>query len=134
MTRIAIDTAFQAIEVDFWGAVFETRAMPRSRSRKARVLATRIDELLRSNPESEDVADTEEEELIAKYGELFDLKLKPIEGNRKKASVLLVAKWEDDGLTGEQLASFLAHLTLTERRQAGEALEEFFADPADRPT
>lgn len=134
MTRIAIDSAFQPIEVDFWGAVFETRAMPRSRSRKARVLATRIDQLLRSEPLDEKVADSEEEELIAKYGELFDLKLKPIEGNRKKASALLVKKWEEDDLTGEQLASFLAHLTLTERKLAGESLEEFFADPADRPT
>src|SRR4051794_28630823 len=99
MTRIAIDAAFDPIEVDFWGALFQTRSMPRSRARKARVVATRIDQLMKSEPLEEEAAEREEAELVDKFGELFDLKLTPIEGNRKKASTLLRQKWEKDELT-----------------------------------
>jgi hypothetical protein len=136
MTRIAIDAAFEPVEVDFWGSLFETRAMPRSLARKARVIATKIDVLLNSEPDDEETAAREEEELIALYGELFDLKLVASKGGKRKASALLKQKWASDDLTGEGLAAFLARLTLAERKQMRDDLEEFVTSSptGDRPT
>ncbi len=135
MTRIAIDTAFDPIEVDLWGSLFETRSMPRSRARKARAIGTKIQALMKSEPPDDETAEKEEEELVGLYGELFDLKLASAEpGKRRKPSSILRERWEEDKLTGEGLAAFIGKLTLTEQKQMLDDIGEFAADPADRPT
>jgi hypothetical protein len=134
MTRIAIESAFEPIEVDFWGVVFETRSMPRSRARKARSIGAQIEALMKSEPTDEKVAEEEEEKLITLYGELFDLKLVATGGGRRKPSVLLRQRWEEDKLTGEGLAAFLGKLMVAERQQMLDEISEFTSDPADRPT
>jgi hypothetical protein len=134
MTRIAIDTAFDPIEVDLWGTLFETRSMPRSRARKARGIGLKIEALMKSEPADDETAEREEEELVGLYGELFDLKFAAADGGRRKPSTLLKQRWEDDKLTGEGLAAFVGKLTLAERQQMVKDISEFSADPSDRPT
>jgi hypothetical protein len=151
MTRIAIESAFEPIEVDFWGVLFETRAMPRSRARKARKLGRHIQELVvagnapvpepievggKTITDPDEIAEHNEEKLIARYGELFDLKLQPAAGGggRRKPSTVLLKKWEEDKLTGAQLASFLSKLGIAERQQMIDDVEAFAADPVERPT
>ena len=99
MGAVSIQGAYDPVEVDLWGSRFETIDVPRSGAKKAQKLEEEIEAL----GQSPDVLD----ELVSKMGELLDLKLRAIDGKRKKPATIIAQKWEADQLTLGQLFSFL---------------------------
>ncbi len=104
MTRISIAQAYEPVEVDLWGTVFETADVTRSGQKKAQAL----------EGELEGTEDPDEQvELLAK---LLDLKLVSTNGTKLKPSTMIVKKWKADELSPRSLFSFLDRLAEAETR------------------
>lgn len=97
MTRLRIDTGYDPVEVDLWGALYETVDISRSLQKKAEKLEAQAD------------ATPSPDEQIALVAELMDIKLKPV-GHEEQPSKLIKAKWEKDNLTSRQLLRFVRSL------------------------
>lgn len=97
MARIAIADAYETVEVDLWGEDYLTVDIPRSGIKKATALEEKLEKV-------EDVAGDVAVDLI---GQLLDLKLRPANGGRSKASTVIRKKWQADELTVRQLDAFL---------------------------
>jgi hypothetical protein len=110
MPSVSIHRAYSPVEVDLWhengGGLFETVDLPRSKLKCVNEIEAEIAEI-EATPDALD-------ELIEKLGEMFDLKLMPIDGRRKKPSTIIKAKWKTDDMTINQLRSFAATVQLKE--------------------
>jgi hypothetical protein len=98
MASIAISRAYNPVDIDLWGAKFETIDVTRSGAKKAQQLEREIEEIR----EGDDLLD----ELVEKMGELMDIKLAAAAGGRSKASTRIRSKWKGDELTLGQLFEF----------------------------
>ncbi len=102
MKTIAISRAYSPVEVDLWGAKFETVDLSRSAEIKAEEIRSAL--ALSSGIQAE----------IDKLAELMDVRLRPLGGVKKKPSTLIKAKWKANELTRRQLYSFLDEVGLAD--------------------
>jgi hypothetical protein len=91
----------KGVEVALWDdVIFDLVPITRSRQRDLDALQKQFEEL---DEEAEDATD-KAVELLAK---MLDVQLKPTNGHRKLASAFVVAKWQSDELTSDQLMTFV---------------------------
>lgn len=122
MTRISIETAYSPIEVDLWGALFETVDQTKGNQKKMAKCQAKLA-----------VADEGDETAIIRlFGELFDLMFRPIEGGRKKASTQLKEQWDAGNLGIGQIGGFLQKVAVGQRKTLEQGLEEVLTN--GRPT
>lgn len=113
MPAISIARAYSPVEIDLWGAKFETVDVARSGMKKTQKLEEEIEALETSEDTTDEILDT----LVAKIGALLDVKLVAADGGKTKPSTLVAKKWKADELTLSQVAGF----TDAMRRAEGEA-------------
>lgn len=94
MAAVSIGQAYAAVEVDLWGAKYETVPQTRSVTQKADAIEGKIE-----GAESAD-------DLVSAIADAIDLRVKPVEGT-KKASTLIKEKWKADELSLPALLGFL---------------------------
>ena len=101
MSRVSITEAAgpKGVEVELWDAVFDLVPITRSRQRELDALQKQFQSI---DEDAED-ADDQAVDLLAK---MLDVQLKPTNGHRKLASAFVVAKWNADELTSDQLMTF----------------------------
>jgi hypothetical protein len=102
MARITIQDAAgpKGVEVELWDdVIFDLVPITRSRQREIDALQKQFDEL---DEEADDAAD----KAIDMLAKMLDVQLKPTNGHRKLASAFVVAKWNADELTTDQLMTF----------------------------
>lgn len=99
---ISIGGDYQPVQVDLWGAAYETVAATRSVTEKVDPL---IDAL--------NAAETPDD-IVKAIGALLDVKLKAVEGARK-ASTLVKEKWKADQLSIDQLTKLLEDIQEADR-------------------
>jgi len=95
---LSIAADHESVEVDLWGALYYTQRITRSRAKEITRLEQAAQEI--------DGNDTLDEQ-VKLLAELLDQILEPAEGKRKKASAHILAKWEQDALTYEELTDFI---------------------------
>jgi hypothetical protein len=102
-----IEEAYEPVEVDLWsdkgGAVFAVVEITKP-------LQDKVNELQRS---ANDVADEDQDQALAFIAQMFDAVLRPIDGGRRKASIVVMARWKDGKASVGTLYELL--------RQIGEA-------------
>lgn len=106
MSAISIARAYNPVEIDLWGAKYETIDVPRSGLKKVTKLETEVAGLQSGAidvPEDSDELDV----LVEKIGELLDVKLVAVGGGKSKPSTHIKKKWRADELTLPQLLGFM---------------------------
>lgn len=106
---IAIETAYKPIEVDLWGASFETVDPPRSGARRVTEIMRQLADLDKAENAEED-ADELNDKAVGLIAELLDVRLRNANGSRTKASTHIKRKWEADELSVAKLFAFLERL------------------------
>jgi hypothetical protein len=86
-----------SVDVDLWGKSFESIPPVRSVYKRIQQLEQQLLE----------IADDQPDEQVRLTAEILDLRLKPAGQGRKKASELIVEKWEADEITLGQLLDFV---------------------------
>lgn len=98
MAKVTLGGALTTVEVEVFGHKF--KALPSTRS----VIAV-------SAELEKKLDDTEgNDEQMALVAQLLDARLKSANGSKKKASVILLEKWEADELSLTQVMSFVEEL------------------------
>jgi hypothetical protein len=92
-------------DVDLWGKAFETVPATRSVERKIQELEAKLREL----------TDDQTDEMVALTAEMLDARLKPAGQGRKKASEIIIEKWNGDELTVSQLLDFVGVVSEADR-------------------
>ena len=103
---VSIMSKYVPLEVDLWGAKYETKELGRKASKRLRALKTEITEFEVIDDESMDA-------FIAKVAEWYDAKLKPVKG-KVKPSTLIKKHWEAEDLSELQLASLMSEMSQQE--------------------
>ena len=102
MARIAINSAFESVEVDLWGEVYALRAVTRSVEKKAVELEKKLTD------------ETDSDTIVTVIGQLLDARLLA-EAGQPKPSSAVVKKWKADELSLAQLFAFLNNLAEHDR-------------------
>lgn len=102
---VSIARAYRPVEVDLWGAAYETVDVTRSGARKVAEIEKQMGEL----------EEGQSDEMIGLMAEMLDVKLANANGSKKKASTHIKAKWQADELSLDQLFSFLGQIAEAEQ-------------------
>lgn len=125
MTRLEIAQAYEPIEIDLWGTVFETRDVPRSGVKKTGELQQKLEAIQEAQAkEGEEIPGVglvprdpkpdELDQMVGILAEMMDVKLVSTNGGRKKPSTLIKAKWQADDLSLGRLFTFVAEIRAAE--------------------
>ena len=105
MGRLSIsDLAAASVEVDLWGKEFLAVPITRSRQKCMEAIQQQIIVLDENDREGNDKA-------VALLAEMLDQQLMPAVDGGEKASAVIVAKWQADELTFDQLVGFQERLS-----------------------
>lgn len=101
-----------AVEVDLWGSLFVTVPITRSVQAKMEVLEQQVLDFQRADDET---VEQENDRFVALQADLIDCAVKAAAGGRKKASTLVLERWNKDELTLDQLVTFRQRLAAAVR-------------------
>lgn len=114
MAPIKIQTAYLPVEVELWGAVYETVDLTAAQAEQEAELY------------ADALATDDEEEAVAVWGRYLDLILKPQEGT-KKVSTALKREFKAGRMTSRQVVGITLQVKAAEQGETAKVLQKLAA-------
>ncbi len=106
---LSIERPEAHVEVDLWGTMYDLLPVTRSLETPLAEAGRKVTEVLTQEPEA-GKEEAQADQLVEAVSAVLDLRLKPQNGARTKASKKILDAWKADKLSVDQILDFLEDL------------------------